>query len=165
MDLCEFEASLVYRVNSKPARTTQWNSVSKNKQKRFILCMWVFCLHVCVCTMCMCVHTCCLRRPEEDARLLGTVHVLETKPRVSARAENSLQLSLVFWNRVSPVKPSWLATPRDLLSPQFQPGDYKHIPALLAFCRVLVTELGFLCLHDKHFMYWATSLALDWHLD
>ena len=32
-DLCEFEASLVYRVSSRTARTTQRNSVSKNKNK------------------------------------------------------------------------------------------------------------------------------------
>ena len=32
MDLCEFEASLVYRVNSKIA--TQRNPVSKNKQTK-----------------------------------------------------------------------------------------------------------------------------------
>jgi hypothetical protein len=40
-DLCEFEASLVYRVSSKTARGTQRNPVSKptkqNKSKSFIL--------------------------------------------------------------------------------------------------------------------------------
>jgi hypothetical protein len=32
--LCEFEASLVYRVNSKTARTTQRNPVSKPKKPK-----------------------------------------------------------------------------------------------------------------------------------
>ena len=32
--LCEFEASLVYRVNSKTARTTQRNPVSKTKKPK-----------------------------------------------------------------------------------------------------------------------------------
>ena len=31
-DLCEFKASLFYRVSSRPARTTQTNPVSKQKQ-------------------------------------------------------------------------------------------------------------------------------------
>jgi hypothetical protein len=31
VDLCEFQASLVYGVNSRAARTTQRKSVSKNK--------------------------------------------------------------------------------------------------------------------------------------
>ena len=35
MDLCEFEASLVYRVRSRTARAvTQRNPVSKNKNKQ-----------------------------------------------------------------------------------------------------------------------------------
>jgi hypothetical protein len=33
-DLCEFEASLVYRVSSKIARATQRNPVSKKKKKK-----------------------------------------------------------------------------------------------------------------------------------
>jgi hypothetical protein len=32
--LCEFEASLVYRVSSRTARATQRNSVWKNKQNK-----------------------------------------------------------------------------------------------------------------------------------
>jgi hypothetical protein len=32
-DLCQFEASLVYRVSSRTSRTTQKNSVSKAKRK------------------------------------------------------------------------------------------------------------------------------------
>jgi hypothetical protein len=32
VDLCEFEASLVYRVSSRISRDTQRNSVSTNKQ-------------------------------------------------------------------------------------------------------------------------------------
>ena len=31
MDLCEFQANLVYRANFRTAKTTQRNSVSKNK--------------------------------------------------------------------------------------------------------------------------------------
>jgi hypothetical protein len=34
INLCEFKASLVYRVNSKTAKATQRNSVSKNKTKQ-----------------------------------------------------------------------------------------------------------------------------------
>ena len=34
MDLCEFETSLVYRVSSVTARSTQKNPVSKNKTKQ-----------------------------------------------------------------------------------------------------------------------------------
>ena len=34
MDLCEFEASLVYRVSSKTARATQRNLVSKIQKRR-----------------------------------------------------------------------------------------------------------------------------------
>ena len=33
MDLCEFEASLVYKVSSRTSRATQLNLVSKNKRK------------------------------------------------------------------------------------------------------------------------------------
>jgi hypothetical protein len=33
-DLCEFKANLIYRVNSRTARATQRNPVSKNKIKR-----------------------------------------------------------------------------------------------------------------------------------
>ena len=33
VDICEFEASLVYRENSRTVRTTQRNPVSKNKVK------------------------------------------------------------------------------------------------------------------------------------
>jgi hypothetical protein len=33
VDLCEFEASLVYRVSSRTARATQRNPVSENKNK------------------------------------------------------------------------------------------------------------------------------------
>ena len=32
-DLCDFKASLVYRVSSRTARTTQRNTVSKNKTR------------------------------------------------------------------------------------------------------------------------------------
>jgi hypothetical protein len=34
MDLCEFEASLVYRVSSRTARAIQRNPVSKKKKKK-----------------------------------------------------------------------------------------------------------------------------------
>jgi hypothetical protein len=34
MDLCEFEASLVYRVSSRTARATWRNPVLKNKNKK-----------------------------------------------------------------------------------------------------------------------------------
>jgi len=34
VDLCEFEASLLYRMSSKTARTTQRNPVSKKKLRR-----------------------------------------------------------------------------------------------------------------------------------
>jgi hypothetical protein len=34
VDLCEFKASLVYRMNSRTARATQRNPVSKNKTKQ-----------------------------------------------------------------------------------------------------------------------------------
>ena len=37
MDLCEFEASLVYRVSSSIVRTTYGDSVSKNKLNKFLL--------------------------------------------------------------------------------------------------------------------------------
>jgi hypothetical protein len=33
-DLCDFEASLVYRVNSRTSRGTQRNPVLKNKQNK-----------------------------------------------------------------------------------------------------------------------------------
>jgi hypothetical protein len=33
-DLCEFEASLVYRVSSRTAKVTQRNPVLKNKRKK-----------------------------------------------------------------------------------------------------------------------------------
>ena len=36
MDLCEFEASLVYRVSSRTARATQRSPVSKKKTKQKI---------------------------------------------------------------------------------------------------------------------------------
>ena len=36
MDLFEFETSLVYRVSSKTARTTQRNPVSKNNKTKTI---------------------------------------------------------------------------------------------------------------------------------
>ena len=34
MEFCEFEASLVYRVSSKTAKTTQRNPVSKNRKRK-----------------------------------------------------------------------------------------------------------------------------------
>jgi hypothetical protein len=37
VDLCEFEASLVYRVSSRIARATQRNPVLKNKTKQKLL--------------------------------------------------------------------------------------------------------------------------------
>jgi hypothetical protein len=33
-DFCKFEASLVYRPSSRPARATQRNPVSKNKKQK-----------------------------------------------------------------------------------------------------------------------------------
>jgi hypothetical protein len=33
-DLCEFQASMVYRVSSKTARVTQWDPVSKKQNKQ-----------------------------------------------------------------------------------------------------------------------------------
>ena len=33
MDLCEFEASLIYRVSSRTARATQRNPVSKKSER------------------------------------------------------------------------------------------------------------------------------------
>ena len=33
-DLCEFKASLVYRVSYRTAKATQWNPASKNKTKQ-----------------------------------------------------------------------------------------------------------------------------------
>ena len=34
MDLCEFEASLVYKASSRTTRVTQRNPVSKKKEKK-----------------------------------------------------------------------------------------------------------------------------------
>jgi hypothetical protein len=42
-DLCEFEASLVYRMSSRTARATQKNPVLKNKQTNKIY------MYLCVC--------------------------------------------------------------------------------------------------------------------
>jgi hypothetical protein len=39
---CEYEASLVYRVNSRTARVTQRNNVSRRK-KKFIVSIFFFC--------------------------------------------------------------------------------------------------------------------------
>ena len=36
MDLCEFEASLVYKMSSRTARATQRNSVSNKQTQMFI---------------------------------------------------------------------------------------------------------------------------------
>ena len=45
--ISEFEASLVYRVSSRTAKTTQKSPVSERKE-RFIIMYAVFCLHVCL---------------------------------------------------------------------------------------------------------------------
>jgi hypothetical protein len=37
---CEFEASLVYRVSSRTARTTQRNPVSKNQKEKEFKNLW-----------------------------------------------------------------------------------------------------------------------------
>jgi hypothetical protein len=36
-DLCELEASIIYRVSSRTARATQRNPISKNKNKKTTL--------------------------------------------------------------------------------------------------------------------------------
>jgi hypothetical protein len=36
-DVCEFQASLVYRVNSRTARATQRNLVTKNKTNKVLV--------------------------------------------------------------------------------------------------------------------------------
>jgi hypothetical protein len=57
-ELCEFEASLVYRASSRTARAMQRNPISKTKQnekanklkKKIILDINLWPLHACPCT-------------------------------------------------------------------------------------------------------------------
>ena len=67
-DLCEFKASLVYRVSSRTGKATQRNPVLKKKKKNFKFYSVCVCVCVCVCAReCMCVHVYVLRL-EADTR-------------------------------------------------------------------------------------------------